>query len=210
MIVKDGQVYGLLTVIGVIPGKINKCSGERYVYCQCECGNKSVHKSGNLRNGHTKSCGCYRKSFMMTHGNCIEHKHSPEYSSWSHVISRCYSSKNKHFHNYGGRGISVCDRWRNSFENFLADMGPRPDKNHSIDRIDNNGNYEPGNCRWASRKQQNFNKRTTKIIEYNGVSHTIDEWSDITGVNKECLRSRIKRGWPVDRILSNQEDEVSN
>ena len=210
MIVQNGQIYGLLTVIGVIPGKINKCSGERYVYCKCECGKNSIHKMGNLRNGHTKSCGCYRKNFMVTHGNCVDHKHTTEYGCWSGLLSRCYNSQHKHFCNYGGRGISVCARWKDSFENFLIDMGPKPNKNYSIDRIDNNSNYEPSNCRWANKKQQNFNKRTTRIIEYNSVSHTIDEWSEITGINKECLRSRLKRGWSVDRMLSNGKDEVSN
>ncbi len=114
---------------------------------------------------------------------------------------RCTNERNKFFHNYGGRGITVCDRWRDSFENFLADMGPRPSEQHSIDRIDNNGNYEPGNCRWATKKQQLHNLRRNHFMTFNGETLVMAEWARRIGATPQGIIARLNNGWSDERAL---------
>jgi len=128
--------------------------------CVCDCGTSRPVSGIALRNGTSKSCGCFHRDIVTKH-KCSTVK-TPEYQSWSSMISRCYRVKATAYSSYGGRGISVCDRWRFSFTNFLTDMGPRPSKMHTLDRIDNNGNYEPSNCRWATKLQQVVNRRPCK------------------------------------------------
>ena len=121
--------------------------------------------------------------------------------SWEAMLNRCRSNKHVHYNDYGGRGIAVCDRWL-LFENFLADMGSRPSKNHSIDRIDNNGNYEPGNCRWATRIEQHRNKRSNRHITAMGETHTLAGWAERTGLLKQTIRMRLERGWPDEDAVT--------
>jgi hypothetical protein len=135
--------------------------------CECECGRFVDVVRGNLMSGNTRSCGCMIVKRTIerstTHGDSSRSNRSPEYVAWSSMIQRCACSKNAlTWKNYGGRGIRVCSRWRESFANFLADVGRRPSAKHSLDRIDVNGNYEPGNVRWATRSQQQRNKRSTE------------------------------------------------
>lgn len=116
---------------------------------------------------------------------------------------RCGDAGDKSYHNYGGRGITVCDRWRESFENFLADMGRRPSPQHSIDRINNDGNYEPGNCRWATNREQSLNRRNNRQIELDGVRMPLDAWREETGLTRNAIRQRIdKLGWDTRRALT--------
>lgn len=124
--------------------------------------------------------------------------------SYDAMMSRCYKPKNNRYYLYGGRGITVCDRWRASFRNFLEDMGPRPSREYSIDRIDPNGNYEPGNCRWATRSQQARNTRSKeKLFALNGQALTIAEWAKKSGVSYQSMRCRIKEyGWPLEKALT--------
>jgi hypothetical protein len=125
-----------------------------------------------------------------------------EYSIWLGIIQRCCNPNQEGYKKYGGRGITICDRWLNSFEAFFADMGLRPSPEHSIDRFpDQGGPYSPGNCRWATRKQQANNMRTNVILEYKGERHTLTEWADIKGIPRSVLRTRYSRGWSVAEAL---------
>jgi len=140
-----------------------------------------------------------RKNRPTIHGHAIRGKKSPTYGSWLHMVQRVKNKKEKRYYDYGGRGIQVCDRWL-KFENFLADMGERP-KDKSIDRVDNNGHYEPSNCRWATRKEQADNKRNTIFIEYDGKLKTINQWAVELKIEPDTLRCRIKRGWTAKRAI---------
>lgn len=132
--------------------------------CRCDCGTRKIVAASNLRNGSTKSCGCFHDEAARKHGDTK----SVEYNAWRGMISRCGKPKNPKFYMYGGRGIRVCERWASSYENFLADMGRKPSPRHSVDRIDGNGHYEPGNCRWATPRQQQANTRRNVLVRLNG------------------------------------------
>ena len=150
-----GKKYNRLTIVKYYPSKtINGKQSIAKVLCVCECGNKALSSIQNVRNGHTKSCGCYHKDVITKH---LLSQH-PSYAAWSAMKRRCYDVKIKDYPRYGGRGITVCNRWLNSVESFIEDMGIRPSKEYSLDRINNDGNYEPSNCRWATNKEQANNK----------------------------------------------------
>lgn len=149
-----GHRFGRLVAISYVNPK-------RWL-CRCDCGTETIIPGDNLRRAITKSCGCLRtevtRSRSYKHGHNIRGHRSSSYRSWANMIERCTNPHDTDWKNYGGRGIAVCDRWRHSFEAFLEDMGEKP-PGHSIDRINNDGNYEPGNCRWATASEQQHNKR---------------------------------------------------
>jgi len=170
--------------------------------CICECGNEMVALGGNLRSGHTQSCGCLNKEICAeahtTHGL----SKTSEYHIWLGMIQRCHNPDNHAFKWYGARGIKVCDRWRYSFENFFEDMGKKPSDKYTIDRIDNDGDYCPENCKWVTRKEQANNTRSNSRHEFNGVVKNISGWADEYGMNYKTLYSRLERGWFLEKALT--------
>lgn len=167
----------------------------------CDCGTDRRVRGYQLRSGRTTSCGCARPvPSQLRHGHSKREKDSPEYVAWRSMIGRCRNPKATNYRWYGGRGISVCDRW-SSFDAFLEDMGTRP-PGCNIERIDNSGNYEPGNCRWATRKEQGRNKRNNVVLSMNGETLCVAEWAERTGIKRHTISARLAKGWPVDRALS--------
>lgn len=144
-------------------------------------------------------------SFKPTHGKTRvggwRGPIDPTYLTWQRMKSRCLNPNAPDFSHYGGRGITVCDRWKNSFGNFLSDMGPRT-RDQQIDRIDNNGNYELGNCRWVSKKVNASNRRTSLSVTVNGVTHSGTEWDEIMGLPANTVSARMKRGWSADKAVN--------
>jgi len=163
---------------------------------RCDCGNEFEVSANALQRGNTGSCGCLQVERTTKHGMWK----TPEYNAWRDMRSRCYRSTHRHFKNWGGRGITVCERWRESFEAFYEDMGPRPE-GHSIDRIDNSGNYEPGNCRWTTSTQQLRNTRRNNLLTVRGRTQCITAWADESGICSETIHHRLRAGWEVEAAI---------
>ncbi len=201
--VPAGTRFGRLTVLGEAE-RHHSPSGDtkRQFRCKCDCGGYAVVALNRLRSGATASCGCLQKAraaeSQRTHGM----SHVPGYHVWCKMLARCLNPNTADYERYGERGIGVCDRWQTSFAAFLSDMGPRPSLSHSIDRKDNDGNYEPGNCRWATRTEQNRNKRTNRLLTFNGQTKCIAEWAEEVGIHHDTLRARLNLGWSVERALT--------
>lgn len=192
-----GQTFGRLIVVSRSVSRPGV-----YYRCRCLCGRSTTVNGAYLRYGHTKSCGCLRaqtasKNFRK-HGLHV----SAEYRIWRHMKTRCLNPKCPAFHRYGGRGIKIHRSWKNSFAEFLRDMGRRPTKRHSIDRIDNDGNYCRRNCRWALPAMQANNKSNVKRITFKTITDSIAGWSRRTGIPYMKLRRRIADGWAVGRALN--------
>ena len=197
-----GQVFGRLTIVGASFFASLTPNTKRHsrVVARCECGNSIIVRIASLKSGTTASCGCLHGELLsqrqLKHGFTIRsNRKPPEYGVWASLIQRCTNRKCSNFSDYGGRGIGVCDRWKESFEAFYSDMGPRPSAKHSIDRINNDGNYEPGNCQWAMKIQQNRNSRHNRMITIDGHSRCVTEWSEILGISSQLVYDRLHRGW---------------
>lgn len=203
ILISSGTKFGRLTVVG--PAEKDEWGAVRWT-CRCECGTPVVVKGTGLRRGNPKSCGCLNQDVTMgrsiRHGETRRGARSPEWSAWSSMIYRCHYPLNRSYPNYGGRGIVVCDRWRELFENFLEDMGRRPSPHHSLDRIDNDGPYSPENCRWSDNKAQHRNKRINTILEYAGKRMTLAAWAECTGIPSSVISHRILGSWTVERALT--------
>ena len=178
----------------------DKC-GNRIWKCRCNCGTVRNVTASHLKDGVSKSCGCFNLERLSetktTHG---EAGRTAEYGIWAGMITRCTNTKTKRFLRYGGRGIKVCKRWR-KYENFLLDMGRRPD-GLTLERKNNNGDYSPKNCVWASWTDQQNNRSDNKIISFNGEKLTMAQWSKKTGIAYAAIQRRIRDGWPLERTLT--------
>lgn len=188
-----GLKFGLLTVIGRVESTDK--NGQAMWRCDCECGGSTNARGTALRAGHYQSCGCLQGN--RTHGlsNC------QEYESWRAIRQRCLNSKCKSFKNYGGRGIAICNRWLESFENFLADMGHAPAPRMQIDRIDNNGNYEPSNCRWATVKEQSRNRRNNHFVTVDGQEMVLMDACIKYGIGHPTVLYRMRNGWSCEDAI---------
>lgn len=183
----SGHRFGVLTVLGRA-GSSGR--GNATWWCECECGRHLAVRGYQLRKRVSQRC--WHK----------DDTGKPEYAVWCRIKNRCNNPKYERYANYGGRGIQVCDRWVGSFANFFADMGSRPSTKHSIDRIDNNGNYEPGNCRWSTTFEQARNRRNTIFVEQSGVKVKLSDLIDGMGLDRRVIYGRLKLGWSLGDALS--------
>lgn len=192
----EGKKFGYLKVIGFAGSE----NGVAFWFCSCKCKNIVKVRYWDLKSGNTSSCGCFRKEFKITHGETANKNISKTYITWQNMLDRCLNKNNPYFQNYGGRGIKVCDEWL-KFENFLFDMGERPE-NLSLDRKDNDKGYYKENCRWATKKQQANNMRSNRLIFFNGKTQSVTEWSRELKINKNTLFNRLNNGWSIERALT--------
>lgn len=169
--------------------------------CHCDCGNITVVTTSDLRSGNTRSCGCLAAELQpvrnLQHG-MID---TPEYNSWRAMKHRTQNPSASDYEYYGGRGISFCDRWH-SFDQFLADMGPAPTPEHTLERIDNDKPYGPHNCRWATRTEQARNRRSNHLLTYQGKTHCLAVWAEKTGITFSALKWRLANGWSAEDALT--------
>ena len=174
-------------------------NGKTYWECECECGNKKIVRADSLQNGTIKSCGCARNN-PRSHGFCG----TKIYKRWEDMKARCLNHNNKHYKDYGGRGITICQEWLSDFMNFYNwAINNGYSDSLSIDRIDVNGNYEPSNCRWVTMKNQMRNTRLTHYIEYNGEKHCVSEWLEILGITNRSVANKLYAGYPLEKIIKN-------
>jgi hypothetical protein len=188
-----GDRYGSLTVFA---RATENYRGNAQWMCRCDCGRVKTYLGMDLKKGKLRSCGCKNPSIIANHGM----SGTPTHLAWISMRQRCNNPNSTAFADYGGRGIKVCDRWQESFANFVADMGVRPPR-HSLERIENNGNYEPGNCRWATQRDQMNNRRCNRFIEIDGKRQTLAQWLRETGMTGERFFDRVKHGWSVEDAI---------
>lgn len=197
--------FGRWTVIGIAQARVSPGGTKRpMLEVRCDCGTTRSVSVETLKNGQSKSCGCLHKEIQAVRIKAYATKHAltrtGAWNSWAAMKARCTNPKNKDFKHYGGRGIKVCERW-SSFANFFADMGERPD-GKTIDRKDVNGDYTPSNCKWSTQSEQTLNRRGITSYEINGESLTLRQWSERISVKISTLKGRLKRKWPLDKVLS--------
>lgn len=201
--VVSGARFTRLTVL-----RLEEVGGRINALCKCDCGKEVMARPRVLVMGEYKSCGCWAREMaskrltaqMIKHG---EAKKTAEYSAWSGMLARCYNKKDKNYAGYGGRGIEVCERWRSDYSNFLADVGRRPGREYSIDRHPNpDGNYEPGNVRWATPREQSRNRRSNLLFTISGETKCLEEWCELHRMNSCLVSGRLRRGWSIEKALT--------
>lgn len=195
--------FGRILVLRRAP---NGAGHHPYWVCRCDCGSETIKMGQHLKSGRTQSCGCLRRERAAEEWGATKLTHglskTPEYAIWCAMKNRCLNKNNAAYNRYAGRGITICQRWR-SFENFYADMGPRPSNAHSLERSDNDGNYEPGNVRWATRVEQANNTRSNRLVTFRRREMTFrNAWRLAGGtVSYGTAHWRIQHGWPLERAL---------
>ena len=185
----SGKKFGRLT-------PIRPTIGRRWIY-RCDCGEQRELPLNVVLRGVVISCGCFMRENNSTHKLS---KH-PLYQTWSAMLGRCYNMKNPAFKKYGGRGITVCDRWRHSISNFISDMGEKP-KGTSLERIDNDGPYSPDNCKWATAMEQAQNRRSSSLLTFKGRTLPVMQWSREIGIKRTTIEMRLLNGWSIEKALS--------
>lgn len=195
-----GKKFGRWTVVCIPPNQNIKPS-KRKATCLCDCGTTRDVRVDGLLNGRSSSCGCFQREELVRRSSVHGMYQTSEYEAWRSMRQRISNSKRKGYDNYGGRGIKICDRWLESFENFYEDMGPKPSKSHSVEREDVNGNYEPSNCKWATWKEQANNKRDTSFLTVGPFRMRVNEWSEVMNVEYNTILTRLRRGWTPHRAV---------
>lgn len=193
-----GREFDRLIVDSLSPEKRH---GRTAWNCTCKCGQKVIATTNALLRGNTRSCGCRKLEMIGARRRTHGLSRNPTYINWLAMKSRCENPNNQDYRLYGGRGVTICDRWQ-SFGNFLADMGHRPFPRATIERKDTNGNYEPGNCVWATQKTQTRNKRANRLITIDGVTKCLGEWCELYGRDYRLVHHRIQNGWTPEAALS--------
>lgn len=205
-----GKTFGRLTVLSYADKNKN---GANQWKCVCACGATKTIVTSGLTSGRTNSCGCYKQDDLSERRTTHGKSKTREFRVWSAMLTRCSNPNQDNHAYYGDRGIVVCDGWKNSFESFLAEMGVAPSKKHEVDRINNEIGYVCGkcgqccekgwplNCRWATRKENQRNKRSNHLVTCNGITKTLVEWSEETGINQVTLRYRLKRSWSDEQTI---------
>ncbi len=193
----DGQRFGRWQVVRL---HMKEPDRSAMWWCRCDCGKEKPVSESNLKTGKTVSCGCFKNEVQSKRTTTHGMSKTPEYRTWTHMIDRCENPKCEDYPHYGGRGIKICERWRASFQDFYSDMGPRP-RNHEIDRVRNEDDYKPDNCRWATRSEQMRNTRCSHNITFNGKTMCISAWAKHAGMSLATLIGRLKK-WPFERALT--------
>lgn len=201
-----GEKYGRLTVISFIKKDRN---GKKVYLCSCECGNTKNVVAGNMKSDRTRSCGCLQKEKAKEAKTTHSKTQTGAYKSWSAMKRRCANRGSKDSKYYTDKGIKVCDRWLESFENFYKDMGDRPE-GMSLDRLDNSKGYSLENCRWATKKEQTLNRGATIMIEIHGVEKCVKDWCKELKLNNNTLRSRVKEGYDIKELFIKRMEELND
>ena len=188
---QPGTIWGRLEVLSII--------NNRNVIARCECGETKAYRGYNLTSGNPNSCGCFHLQRVTHHGATTNNRRTPEWTAWENIRRRCLDPNHPNYKWYGARGVTLTPAWMD-FSNFLSDVGPRPGPEYSIDRIDNNGNYTPGNVQWSTHKQQQNNKSSNRYYTYKGLTLNIAAWSELAGVTYQRIYQRLKNN-SVDAFL---------
>lgn len=199
-----GHVFGLLRVITE-----DEKTNDRMWICQCKCGRFTKVRQKQLKSGRTQSCGCIRREMMRNktlHGSARQGNKSKSYKIWSGMVARCTIPSATGYDRYGALGITVCERWK-EYANFIADMG-EPESEQSIDRIDSSKGYEPGNCRWATRQQQNENRKSVRWLTFNGMTMNVTQWAKHLGVSKATLYEALEKN-PLEYALRERNKKAA-
>lgn len=201
-----GDKYGRLTIL--VERFTEPPSTRPFVWVECECGKVCRKGYQEVKIGNTKSCGCLAREASAKREATHRMSGGPEYNVWKGIKQRCYNTKHTHYASYGGRGIVMCDRWRDSFEAFYEDMGPRP-QGQTIDRQDNDKGYDKDNCKWATKKTQSRNTRSNHMVVFDGVEMTLMELSESAVVDYPTLVWRVNQGWDLTRAISQPSADSS-